>query len=339
MYKHPICLIYSLGSRKKSSKSIFNETSDSATSYNETFEKLINILTEFGLTEYEAKIFIYLGKYGTKTAPEIKNSLEIPRSETYRILTRLQNKRLVIASFEQPMTYSILSPDKAIETILEQEMQRLSHLKILKKELLELWDTIPILISDKGKEKGNRFQILQGINQTNGKIKEIISYSKKEICIIGSHQDFLRFYHADIIDLIKKSKADVKILCSDLEKIKQYFKGINKKSIKSILEETRKHQCFIIIDGSEVLFFMKETDVKEKMLATWTDSDSLTRSLALLFDVMWTRSKEVSNKEKMDKFLKLEKDAEFRLKELKQEMKFTEEFNKLIKKKIPKSKK
>ena len=94
-----------MGTRKKSSKSLFIETSDSVTNYNETFEKLINILTEFGLSEYEAKIFIYLGKYGTKTAPEIKNSLEIPRSETYGILTRLQNKSLIIASFEQPMTY------------------------------------------------------------------------------------------------------------------------------------------------------------------------------------------------------------------------------------------
>ncbi|MCH7966727.1 MAG: TrmB family transcriptional regulator [Thaumarchaeota archaeon] len=328
-----------MGTRKKSSKSLFIETSDSVTNYNETFEKLINILTEFGLSEYEAKIFIYLGKYGTKTAPEIKNSLEIPRSETYGILTRLQNKSLIIASFEQPMTYSILSPEKTIETILEQEMQRISHLKILKKELLELWDTIPNLISDKGKEKGNRFQILQGINQTNGKIKEIISYSKKEICIIGSQKDFLRFYNADIIDSMKKSKADVKILCSDLEKITKYFKGIDKKSIKSILEETRKHQCFVIIDGSEVLFFMKETDVKEKMLATWTDSDSLIRSLVLLFDLIWTRDEEISNKEKKRKFLKLEQDAEFRLKELKQEMKFTEAFNKLIKKKTLKSKK
>ena len=84
---------------------------------------------------------------------------------------------------------------------------------------------------------------------------------------------------------------------------------------------------------------MKETDVKEKMLATWTDSDSLIRSLVLLFDLIWTRDEEISNKEKKRKFLKLEQDAEFRLKELKQEMKFTEAFNKLIKKKTLKSKK
>lgn len=313
---------------------MFSESNnDVITSYHETFEKLISILAEFGLTENESKIFIYLGKYDTKTAHEIKNSLEIPKSEVYRILTNLQNKRLVIASFEQPMTYSVVQPEKAIRIILEQKMDHIKYLKNMEKELLKLWNTIPKLTSNKDKQKDNKFQILQGINQTNGKIKEIILESKKEICIVGSEKDFLRFYRADINDLLKKSKVDVKILCSNLERIKKYFKGFDKKSIKSILDETREHQCFIIIDNSQVLFFMIETDIKEKILATWTDSNSLINSLSLLFNIMWTRDEDISNKIKKEKLLKLEQDAEFKLKELKQEMKITEAFNKILKKK------
>ncbi|MFB5609706.1 MAG: TrmB family transcriptional regulator, partial [Nitrosarchaeum sp.] len=40
-----------------------------------TLEKIKNELINFGLTANQSKVFIYLGKYGAKTASEISKAL------------------------------------------------------------------------------------------------------------------------------------------------------------------------------------------------------------------------------------------------------------------------
>ena len=325
-------------SYKKSSNKFFNEADYSTTKFLESFKKLMKLLLNFGLTEFEAKIFIFLGKYGTKTANEIKNSLNIPRSEAYRILNRLQSKGIINASFKQPMTYTALFPKQAIEIILEQEMQRIKELKILQKEFLEMWDDMPEFKLEEKVKKENKFQILQGIKQINNKIRKVASDSKKEFLILGSKNDFIRLYHENVLDDLFKLKVNIKILCSNLENMKHVFEGINKNNIRLILGDTTKQQCFVIGDRKEIVFFMNETNKKEDLLATWTDSDSMINSLSMLFDLMWNHAEETSRSKKQSKIKELEDASKFRLKELQQEMIIAESLNQLLNQKIKKSK-
>ena len=51
-----------------------------------TLEKIRNELINFGLTSNQSKVFIYLGKYGSKTASEISKALQTPRTETYHLV-------------------------------------------------------------------------------------------------------------------------------------------------------------------------------------------------------------------------------------------------------------
>jgi len=55
------------------------------------YEKVKEYLTTFGLTPNQIKVFFYLGKVGGKTASEIAKAVNVPRSETYHLLTALQN--------------------------------------------------------------------------------------------------------------------------------------------------------------------------------------------------------------------------------------------------------
>ena len=67
-----------------------------------TLEKIKNELINFGLTKSQAKVFIYLGKYGSKTASEIAKALQLPRTETYHLVNSLQNIGLVLAELNYP---------------------------------------------------------------------------------------------------------------------------------------------------------------------------------------------------------------------------------------------
>jgi hypothetical protein len=56
---------------EKTQTSIFDTTPDSQMyEYKLSVEKVQTELLQYGLTSNQSKVFIYLGKYGAKTAPE-----------------------------------------------------------------------------------------------------------------------------------------------------------------------------------------------------------------------------------------------------------------------------
>ena len=69
------------------------------------FEEIRDALVAFGLTPNQSKVFFYLGKIGAKTASDIAKAVNVPRSETYHLLTALQNKGIVEASFQHPIKF------------------------------------------------------------------------------------------------------------------------------------------------------------------------------------------------------------------------------------------
>lgn len=283
------------------------------------FEKLTNLFSKFGLSPYESYIYLFLAKNGKKTSPQIYKSLRIPRTETYRILTRLQGKGLVTSSFDHPMTYTSSPIKKALETLINQEKNRISELESDKKEAIELFSKIPSVGSEVSKEKGNQFQILHGSYQINNKIIEMIMSAKSKFLLIGSENDFLQFHHGNVFELIKKSKLNFKILSPNSKKASYFLQGIKKDHYKKISEKDGRNFCFAIKDEDEIVFFMKnEKHSKDEQVAIWSDSDRIISSLDMLFNIVWHNYKTAKEAGKYTKLEKMHQEYKFQLKELEQ---------------------
>src|SRR5210317_567658 len=134
------------------------------------FEHVRDALVTFGLTPNQSKVFFYLGKIGAKTASDIAKAVNIPRSETYHLLTALQNKGIVEASFQHPIQFTALSIKNAVNLLISTETERLNKLKKSGPELEAIWEKIPGATSDEGEESEEKFKVLQGGNQVNSKI-------------------------------------------------------------------------------------------------------------------------------------------------------------------------
>ena len=104
-----------------------------------SLEGLQDQLSEFGLTPNQSKVFIFLEKYGSKTAPELSKVLMIPRTEIYHILTALQNKGIVSKAFRYPTRFSALPLDKALWSLVNAEKERIRKLEKQERALTELW--------------------------------------------------------------------------------------------------------------------------------------------------------------------------------------------------------
>src|SRR2546430_15932034 len=132
--------------------------------YEMLLEKLKNELSKFGLTSNQSKVFLFLEKYGPSTATQVSKTLKVPRTETYHLLTSLQNKGIVSATFQHPIKFSALTLDKAIGVLVNTEKERVKSLESQEKNLVELWSAIPNFRINQEDIKDGKFQMLQGVN-------------------------------------------------------------------------------------------------------------------------------------------------------------------------------
>ena len=275
--------------------SIFDSVSDSRMqSYQSSVDRLQNILSSYGLTANQSKVYIYLGKYGSKTAPQVCRTLNLPRTETYHLLTSLQNKGIVEATFEHPTQFNALPLDKTIWTLVNTQKERVKGLEREEKNIMELWKEIPDFYNQE-EEKKEKFQMLEGTNQIYSKIAEMWDNTKQEIFILGSEKDFLKFYHADLLEPLIKSKLDYKILTSCSDNTMYIFDDLDRNNIRKINCDIHDSLCFIISDESEILFFTKNASqaTPQNISSMWTDSSSMIYSKSLLFNDMWSKSKHI----------------------------------------------
>lgn len=254
-----------------------------------TLERIKNELINFGLTSNQSKVFMYLGKYGSKTASEIAKALQMPRTETYHLVNSLQNMGLVTAELAHPTKYSAMEMKQAIETLVKQEQQRINHLAGKEKSLSELWKQVPFFVVETDESKSEKMQLLHGMGPITNKIKEMTDSSIESFKIYGSITDVLRFYHSDVFDWIEESKSDLQMVISPLCKMPEFISELDQEKIRAITSDS-DNKCFIINDAKEVMIFMRNaTHPTRQTFAWWSDSETLVDMMTSLFDLSWER--------------------------------------------------
>ena len=273
--------------------SIFDSTPDTQLyEYKLSVEKVQAELLQYGLTSNQSKVFIYLGKYGAKTAPEVCKALKLPRTETYHLLSALQNKGIVSATFQHPIQFTALPLNKAIWILVNSEKERVKSLEKMEKGLSELWENIPTFDS-LHEEVEERFQMLQGANQIQSKITEMTDNFKDEFLILGSEKDYIKLYHGEFLESFVKSKQQFRLLSACSKQTEYIFDDLERKNIKKLDKDIENHLCFILKDNTELLFFTKNANSPTEPFAMWTNSKSMAYSMKLLFESLWTNSKNI----------------------------------------------
>ena len=106
-------------------------------------------LRDFGLTKNESKIYVFLSKNGPQKAIEISRAENIPRTETYHLLSTLEAKGIVSPSIQRPTRFFAATIEEAIESIIQNHEKRIGELKILKNDMIDLWNTFQSLRFDR----------------------------------------------------------------------------------------------------------------------------------------------------------------------------------------------
>jgi len=269
---------------------LFDNESDTAMyKHKLTLDKIRNELINFGLTKSQAKVFIYLGKYGSKTASEIAKALQLPRTETYHLVNSLQNIGLVLAELAHPTKYTAREMREAVSALVKQEQERIDNLATKEESLSAMWKEIPYFAVETDESKSEKMQLLHGTGPITNKIKEMISSSTEDFRVYGSVSDLLRMYHSEVFDWVENSPTNLKMVVSPLNKKPEFLSELNSDKIKAIPSNS-ENKCFIVNDAKEVLIFMRNaTHPSRQTFAWWSDSETLVDMMGSLFDLSWEK--------------------------------------------------
>ena len=279
--------------------------------------ELNRMLVRYDLTPNQAKVYLFLSKIGVKTASEISKALKIPRTETYHLLSTLQQKGIIFSVFGKPTKFNAVGIEESLEILVNNEKNRIKELDAGKDTIIKLWNIIPKYGEKEDETQENKFQSLQGRNSILVKLEQMIKESKENILVLGTEADFKKFYFTEFTELLNKTKSDLKILTDHSSDMPHIFENVPPKKVKKIEDKNREDFCFIIKDDTEVIFFISSKDVKD-MLAVWTDSKTFVTTLRSLFSLMWRKSHHIDETD-AESLLGSEITYEHRLREIEQE--------------------
>ena len=101
-----------------------------------SLERVFKALVSLGLSETDARVYVYLALKGPTEAGSIVDNLKMSRQQIYRSLKYLQNKGIVFVDSTGRCGFSALAFEKALELLIETEKTETQILQDTKEALL-----------------------------------------------------------------------------------------------------------------------------------------------------------------------------------------------------------
>lgn len=105
------------------------------TDYENISNLMKSVLKKYGLTDNELKVYDHLIKNGPLHANQIGKDLNIYRTEIYRLLNSLQNKKIVDLINDKPSKFVGIDYAKALDHLINTQIGRLNELRLVRNSL------------------------------------------------------------------------------------------------------------------------------------------------------------------------------------------------------------
>ncbi|MEJ2241895.1 MAG: helix-turn-helix domain-containing protein [Candidatus Bathyarchaeota archaeon] len=272
-------------------------------------EKVLQTLSNLGLTRLDIRVYIYLAKKGSQKAIEISKALKIQKQQLYRSLKKLQNKAIVSATLERPARFSAVPFEKVLDLFIKAKLKEAQNIQTEKNKLLSSWQSIQ---SGETSDVSARFMVIEGRNVIYSRIKQMINETKNQLSLISTVTGLVRADRFGLLDIdFKRPK-----LSNVQFRLLTYITNYNANLMKAILKEIPKTQLrfeiknpnlglglfpqMVIRDEEEVMFFINPkvdgTLPEEDNLCLWTNCKSMIHSFLVMFEDLWRNSTDIEKK-------------------------------------------
>ena len=259
-------------------------------------ETIKNMLKEFGLTDTESEIYLFLSRRGTSKGTEIAKQIGKDKAQIYHILKSLQTKGLVESTLQSPIQFSPVPFEQVVELAIKVKQDEATHIQNTKEELLTYWRT---LNKNKLELPLEKFVVLDGRQRIYSKIAQMINSTHNEFSTIFPIEILLNAASHGLYDVGLKHPLKNQITFRFLTNINRGKGKTITKLLKSMSQSGFSFKCkipnlgenlfpqMVIRDNVEALFFISKRDFNGSKnyhdTCIWTNSAAHSSSIHFCF--------------------------------------------------------
>lgn len=240
------------------------------------------MLSDFGLTPYEAKVYLAVVRLGPTSASNISKMSGVRREEVYRTLPRLEKAGLVDRVLGRPVRVRAIPVEDALSVLIERKKEELdkavSELSAKKERFLRIFK--PDIQTTDLRENGSHFVLISEREAITRRTAVLAGSAKKSIDLADSSEYAIRFIlnYADALKKAGNRGVTFRILtnCPNDENAvpEALERSITRDSfILRYIDEIPSR--YVIFDGRESMITTSPDEGLAENNTLWTDDASL----------------------------------------------------------------
>ncbi|MEM7819186.1 MAG: helix-turn-helix domain-containing protein [Candidatus Aenigmatarchaeota archaeon] len=252
-------------------------------------EELLEIFKEFGLSEYETKVYSALLFLGSSKVGKISKVSKVPQSKIYGVLEELTQKELVEIFDGRPKEFKAVPPKIAFKNLLERKEEEVKILKSRIEFLIKAFKPFEV-----NEEFGQGIWVQKNekswevLNRFSSMLENCKNYAfdiTKDFSLTSSFRDSLRKCARNGAKLMTISTT--KITRENFPKVKWFCDN----GLKIKIFETENHPRILVIDGKEVGVKLESDSKKFYFQFLWSKNKSLVRIFDNYAKTLWRIAK------------------------------------------------
>jgi sugar-specific transcriptional regulator TrmB/CBS domain-containing protein len=264
-----------------------------------TEHEVVSVLRDFGLTQKEAEVYVFLTKSGIQKAGEVAERLKMHKAQVYRILEALRTMGIVEATLDFPARFVPISFENFLIMAVKAKRDEALQLESRK---IKLITTMQSAETEKPGPQQAKFAVVKGRTKVYSRILQLVEEAKSGVLAMTDNIGIIRSEQAGIFDLTKKREANFRIL-TNVSKDNYLFvkKALQKALPKRFQIETRHKDLgtklyprFVIKDDQEIIFFLAPTEENPESersdTVLWTNNREIVSALKIFFEASWNEA-------------------------------------------------
>jgi sugar-specific transcriptional regulator TrmB len=244
-------------------------------------------LIKLRLSQNEVKVYLYLARFGAQKAQIIADSVNLHRTEAYKILRTLENEGIIYRVLERPMKFKAVSLEKVLDLKLDEKREGIYQLEKKREELIRLWGTLPEVSEPDTEDK--MLQVVEGKKQIIGKLLKILTVSERKLRGVIKGVHLIGIYNSSFFEELevqsKEKDLDVKILTEYSPSSTYVLDQLKLTNCDFAFLRNKDQPSFVISDTGFLILFMENDE--DKFYVLETNDKSMVRSYENLFNLLW----------------------------------------------------
>ena len=252
-------------------------------------------LQGFGLTQYQARVYLALLDLGTATASQIPAVSRVPRTRIYATMQQLHAKGLVQILPEKPVRYKAVPFSRYLKALASEYRQKAvqlaSNAESLAREFSVSFTEVPM--------RAGRFEAIYGRRNVRDKLVEMYEGAETEIIGIGSMHSPARILRGLGQQIEEKAAVGLAI------KFAFFTNPENEPEVAALSQHSEiRHIDFFTpvcrhgVDGQQFLMSHPIPDddsgFRGEDIAIWTDDAAIAAAMAQMAERIWEMGKRTS---------------------------------------------